>query len=98
VLPAGFDVNVQEYVNVRPFVLVLSLPFSVTIEPVDTFWSGPALATGPWYLVAALTIAVFVPLPSSLLPPPHDMTRNATSIATIADIDKCLFLIMPSLV
>jgi hypothetical protein len=57
-LPKGVDVNDQVYVSVSLSASVLPLPSSVTTEPVATFWSIPAFATGAELPVAAVIVTV----------------------------------------
>jgi hypothetical protein len=85
VLLAGLDVNDQLYVSVSPFASLLPLPFSVTTDPVKTFWSGPAFATG----------AEFVLLPAAVPPPPPQANRPTATI-TQTIVDRMTFLIVTS--
>jgi hypothetical protein len=67
----GIDVKDQMYVRESPSASEHPLPSRVTTEPVATFWSAPALATGAELLFP----------PPELLPPepppPQDINEKA---------------------
>jgi hypothetical protein len=88
-LPAGIDVNDQVYVSVSPSASVLPLASSVTSDPVDIFWSGPAFAVG----------AVFPPpeFPPPPLPPQLAMNADNAKAATTANVNMLNLFIMGSL-
>jgi hypothetical protein len=67
----GTDEKDQLYARESPSTSEHPLPSRVTTEPVATFWSAPALATGA---------ALLLPPPELLppeLPPPQDINEKA---------------------